>query len=115
MPARDDCLDSVARTARWTAAERARESARPNRLFEDPLAEVLAGEKGRGLATSMARYGGGENPWFAVRTRFFDDALTDSVPARRAVAQVVLVAAGLDTRAYRREVPTRQPSDAALL
>jgi O-methyltransferase involved in polyketide biosynthesis len=47
-----DRLDPVARTARWTAAERARESARPDRLFEDPLAEVLAGEPGRALAAS---------------------------------------------------------------
>jgi methyltransferase (TIGR00027 family) len=105
MSARDDLLDPVARTARWTAAERARESARPDRLFEDPLAEVLAGEKGRALATTMAGYGAGENPWFAVRTRFYDDALTDSVRARGAVAQVVVVAAGLDTRAYRLELP----------
>jgi PPM family protein phosphatase len=35
--------DPVASTALWMAAERARESARPDRLFDDPLAERLAG------------------------------------------------------------------------
>lgn len=104
-PNGDDHLDPVARTARWTAAERALESARPDRLFEDPLAEVLAGEKGRALATSMAGDEASDNPWFAVRTRFYDDALIGSVRGCGAVAQVVLVAAGLDTRAYRLELP----------
>ncbi|MGC7102733.1 SAM-dependent methyltransferase [Amycolatopsis lurida] len=101
----DSRLDQVARTARWTAAERARESARPDRLFEDPLAEVLAGEQGRALATAMAGNEEGENPGFAIRTRFYDDAITDSVNVRHAVAQVVSVAAGMDTRAYRLALP----------
>jgi methyltransferase (TIGR00027 family) len=103
--AEGDRLDHVARTARWTAAERARESARPDRLFEDPLAEVLAGDQGRALATTMAGEEGGENPWFAIRTRFYDDTITDSVNVRHAVAQVVSVAAGMDTRAFRLELP----------
>lgn len=101
----DDDLDRVARTARWTAAERARESARPDRLFDDPLAEILAGEQGRALAASMAEEEGGENPWFAIRTRFYDDAITDAVTGRRSVAQVVSVAAGMDTRAFRLALP----------
>ncbi|MET9358661.1 SAM-dependent methyltransferase [Streptomyces sp. NPDC006617] len=95
----------MARTARWTAAERARESARPDRLFHDPLAEALAGEQGRALAASMAGQEGGENPWFAIRTRFYDDAIVDSVKLRQAVTQVVSLAAGMDTRAYRLALP----------
>jgi O-methyltransferase involved in polyketide biosynthesis len=35
-------IDPVAGTARWTAAMRAEESARPDRLFDDPLAALLA-------------------------------------------------------------------------
>jgi methyltransferase (TIGR00027 family) len=101
----DDRLDPVARTARWTAAERARESARPDRLFNDPLAEVLAGETGFAPATSMAGDEAGDSPFIAVRTRFYDDAVIEAVNARRAVTQVVAVAAGLDTRAYRLELP----------
>ncbi len=39
-------MNAIAQTARWTAAARARESQRSDRLFEDPLAAVLAGEEG---------------------------------------------------------------------
>lgn len=66
-------LDPVAGTARWTAAMRALESARPDRLFDDPLAATLAGEPGRALQEQM---GDSSNAAIAVRTRFFDDAIT---------------------------------------
>lgn len=98
-----DDLDRVAGTAWWTAAERARETARPDRLFEDPLAEALAGETGRELAERMR--GTSDYPGFAIRTRYYDDALGDALGVRGAAAQLVLVAAGLDTRAYRLELP----------
>ena len=39
-------VDSVAQTSRWMAAARARESERPYRLFNDPLAATLAGPEG---------------------------------------------------------------------
>jgi O-methyltransferase involved in polyketide biosynthesis len=39
-------MDPVPQTSRWVAALRARESERPDRLFEDPLAGILAGEEG---------------------------------------------------------------------
>lgn len=101
----NDRLDRVADTARWTAAERARESARPDRLFDDPLAEALAGEQGRALSERMRRDGMFDTPGFAVRTRFFDDVLTHSVSTRGAASQAVLVAAGMDTCAFRLELP----------
>lgn len=81
-----------------TAAARARESARVDRLFEDPWAEALAGEEGfafleRDEALRPA------SPAFVVRHRFFDDFLL--ARAAEGVRQVVLVGAGLDTRAFR--------------
>jgi len=97
-------LDPVAGTALWTAADRARESARPDRLFDDPLAAVLAGEPGHGLAEQMRGDGTFDNPAVVIRTRFFDDVITDAVISR-GLRQVVLVAAGMDTRAYRLELP----------
>jgi methyltransferase (TIGR00027 family) len=131
-------LDPLAATARWIAAERARESARPDALFTDPLAAALAGEPGRALAERMG--GGGDNPTFAVRTRFFDDAITAAVgPTGRTadvarssdgdpadldpadahpttavttaaegvqcVDQVVVLAAGMDARVFRLDLP----------
>ena len=88
-------------TAGWIAAARARESARPDRLFDDPWAHALAGESGwaRLRATEQAS---GENRFLPVRTRFFDDVIVD---AGSWADQLVLLGAGLDTRAYRLPLP----------
>ncbi len=95
-------LDPVAQTARWTAAARARESARPDRLFEDPLAEALAGAEGMALLEAEPPESR-DNPFLAIRTRVFDDWLLES--AGSGIRQVVLLAAGMDTRAYRLSWP----------
>lgn len=99
-------MDPVASTALWTAADRGRESARPDHLFVDPWADALAGEEGRALMERMdARFPiPGGSPVMAIRTRYLDDALLDAV-AGSAIRQVVLVAAGMDTRAYRLSWP----------
>ncbi|NLU75249.1 SAM-dependent methyltransferase [Streptomyces sp. HNM0575] len=91
-------LDPVALTGRLTAALRARESASSDRLFLDPFADRLAGEEGRRLLEVF-----GENSTIAVRTRFFDDELTQA--ARSGPRQIVILAAGMDTRAYRLDFP----------
>lgn len=96
-------MSGVSATAYWMAAERARETARPDRLFEDPLAGGLAGPEGVALMEAMEA-GFGPNPAFAVRTRFFDDALVRLAAGRR-VGQIVLLAAGMDARAYRLDLP----------
>ncbi|MFI0741030.1 SAM-dependent methyltransferase [Streptomyces sp. NPDC021100] len=112
-PAED--LDPVANTARMTAALRARESERPDRLFDDPFAAVLAGDTGRRLADRA-----GVVEAIPVRTRYFDDHLltvtggaasgTPDAPdvpeAPDAPRQLVLLAAGMDSRAYRLPLPT---------
>jgi methyltransferase (TIGR00027 family) len=95
--------DPVARTAQWMAAERARESARPDRLFDDPYAETFAGTEGWALLDRMAAPGGGTGFAIPIRTRFFDDALRRAVAA--GVRQVVLLAAGMDARAFRLDLP----------
>ena len=46
-------MDPIARTALLTVAERARESRRPDRLFEDPQADLFAGEQGMALLEAM--------------------------------------------------------------
>ena len=92
--------DGLPATARLTAAGRAVENRRGDRLFEDPLAEALAGEEGFRLMEqwrlpSAPR----ENPTIGPRTRFYDDLVIDAVA--NGLGQVVLVAAGMDTRAFR--------------
>ncbi|EME99676.1 SAM-dependent methyltransferase [Streptomyces mobaraensis NBRC 13819 = DSM 40847] len=101
-------LDPVADTARMTAALRARESERPDRLFDDPFAAALAGDTGRRLADQA-----GMVEAIPVRTRHFDDLLltvTGAAPATPAATaaprQLVLLAAGMDSRAYRLPLPT---------
>lgn len=90
---------AVADTALLVAAIRARESTRADGLFRDPFAERLAGERGRELL-SAALKSSGEQPTaqIVVRTRYWDEALLQAV---REGGQVVILAAGMDARAYR--------------
>jgi methyltransferase (TIGR00027 family) len=90
------------------AAARARESERSDRLFYDPLAAALAGPEGfdwlERMEAAARSHGPGLYP--VIRTRFFDDFLVGSC-RRLGVRQVVLAAAGLDTRAFRLDWPSR--------
>ncbi|MEV0635591.1 SAM-dependent methyltransferase [Streptomyces sp. NPDC050619] len=92
-------MEAVSYTAQWTAAARAVESERDgDALFTDPFARELAAPRGFEL---LDRYGGGGLlPFIAIRTKYFDDAI-ESVLRDTAVDQIVLVAAGMDTRAFR--------------
>ncbi|MEU3353316.1 SAM-dependent methyltransferase [Streptomyces sp. NPDC037389] len=92
-------LDPVARTALLTAAQRARESARADALFHDPFAEALAGPPGMALLDAF-----GDTPLLSVRTRFFDEAVKSAV-GYGGPHRLVIVAAGMDTRAYRLGLP----------
>jgi methyltransferase (TIGR00027 family) len=88
-------------TARWTAAVRAAESQRTDRLFDDPWAAELAGEPGRAWAASRPEVS--VLP-MVLRTRFYDDFLQRAAQDA-GIRQLVLLAAGLDTRAFRLDWP----------
>lgn len=88
-------------TAYWTASVRARESERVDCLFGDPWAATLAGEEGRAWIES--RSAESVVP-IVIRTRYFDDFLK-RITYELGVTQVVLLAAGLDTRAFRLSWP----------
>lgn len=92
---------SLEATAHWTAAVRAAETARPDGLFHDPWADLLSGPEGR--AWIEQRSPESVLP-IILRTRYFDEWL-ERVTGRDAIRQVVLMAAGLDTRAYRLAFP----------
>lgn len=81
----------------WTAAARVRESARPDALFVDPWAESLTGHAGRHQLEER-ECDQAPNPYLPVRTRFFDDSIQAANASSR---QVVLLGAGMDTRAFR--------------
>lgn len=94
----------LASTACWIAAVRAQESARTNRLFHDPWAASLAGQEGQ-LWRERMTGGKEENEvGLVIRTRFFDDFL-QRMTWEQQVLQVVIVAAGMDTRAFRLSWP----------
>jgi methyltransferase (TIGR00027 family) len=98
-PIEKDLMEAVSYTSQWTAAARALETERgDDALFEDKLAREFAAPRGFEL---LEKYrGGGLVEFVAIRTRFLDDTielLLSSTPIR----QVVLVAAGMDARAFR--------------
>lgn len=89
--------NALGSTALWTAATRALESIREDRLFDDPWAAALAGSEGAAWAANRSPESMAP---IALRIRFFDDFL-QKVTRENSISQVVLMAAGLDTRAYR--------------
>ena len=95
-------LNPLGSTAIWTAAARALESMREDRLFDDPWAAALAGRDGAAWAAN--RLPDSLAP-IILRIRFFDDFL-QHVTMDNAIRQVVLMAAGLDTCTYRLPWPT---------
>jgi methyltransferase (TIGR00027 family) len=94
-------LSGVGGTSLGVARARAWESRRPDRLFDDPYAAAFAAAGGTGDGTPPAP--GPHRARLAfhviIRTRFYDDYLLAAAEAGH--RQVVLLAAGLDTRAYR--------------
>ncbi|MEV7535875.1 class I SAM-dependent methyltransferase [Streptomyces hydrogenans] len=91
-------MEAVSRTAQWTAAARALETEREDRLFADPYARTVADEIGFEL---LKRYdGGGIVPFLAIRTTYLDRAIVRAV-RERGIRQVVFLAAGMDTRFHR--------------
>jgi methyltransferase (TIGR00027 family) len=99
---RGPLIRDIGDTARWAAAYRARETERPNRLFEDPFARELAGTRGAEIAAAMPFSEKNEWGWI-TRTYLFDRFVTEQVEA--GVTQVVNLGAGLDTRPYRLALP----------
>lgn len=97
-------LAGVSETALWTAQMRAGESRKPHALFSDPWAgQFVAAAGGFHGPPGAGAFQVLLPEWLAVRTRFFDDHLT--ARAGSGCRQVVLLGAGLDTRALRLDWP----------
>jgi methyltransferase (TIGR00027 family) len=94
-------IRDISDTARWVAIYRARETDRPDAAFRDPFARALAGERGEQIANAVA---GDDVSWsFTARTCLFDTFITKL--AQQGVDLVVNLAAGLDARPYRMNLP----------
>ena len=91
----------VSDTALWIAAERALESERGDALFHDPLARNLAGENGFRIQSMMAQM---RASWTVVtRTMVLDELLRVAIAS--GITCVVNLAAGLDARPWRLDLP----------
>ena len=114
-----DIATSVGTTAVMVAAARAAETAEPDPLIRDPYAKLLVSEAGTGVwenmldgsliakvedfdpeAAAIFRH---MRSYQAVRTHFFDAYFAEAVAT--GIRQVVILASGLDSRAYRLDWP----------
>ena len=119
MPRTDDdtwgITESVGATALGVAAARAAETDSDNPIIKDTFARVFVDAAGQGMWTVMASPAlsaelTGSEPdlqararamvdFMAVRTAFFDEFFLNA--AQAGVRQIVILAAGLDSRAWR--------------
>lgn len=95
-------IRNISDTARWVAVYRARETERQDPIFRDPFARRLAGERGDEIARSLPAVTSNDWPWTA-RTWLFDHFISEQV--RQGADMVVNLAAGLDARPYRMDLP----------
>jgi methyltransferase (TIGR00027 family) len=94
---------NISDTARWVAYFRARETQRSDALFRDPYAERLAGDRGFQIANTLPE--GNKHEWaWVARTYLFDKFLYDQI--QKGADLVVNLAAGLDARPYRMDLPS---------
>lgn len=111
-----DLASSVGATATAVATSRALASQGPDPLIDDPFAEPLVRAVG---VDAFTRLISGEIPdaeddpvfnrrqmaeQMTVRTRFFDDFFIEA--GKAGIRQAVILASGLDARAYRLKWPT---------
>ena len=108
-------FDPVAHTAKIVAAKRALEQFHPAPLFDDPFSQRLAKEevatlqtqwqeaaqrKGLSLADVIVK----RTRYIAIRTHFIDNLLQSAL-SKSQHYQIVILGAGLDTRAFRLSYP----------
>ena len=107
-----DLASSVGATATMAAAARAIATRTDRALIDDPFAEPLVRAVGIDLLTRLATgevapddlVGQTAIDGAKIRTKFYDEFFLDATNA--GIAQVVILAAGLDSRAYRLPWPT---------
>lgn len=110
-----DIVTGVGMTALGVAAGRAMETRRPDSLVTDPFADGFVKAAGAlvPLPTRLDDVGDAPNAkqlwpsmaaYLGVRSRFFDTYIDEATSS--GVDQIVLLAAGLDTRAFRMDLPS---------
>ena len=110
-----DITTSVGSTALFVAAARALEAQKPDPVAVDPFAEIFCRAVGGQWADLLdgtapdhalkSEFGADFVNFQGVRTKYFDTYFVKAAAA--GVRQIVLLAAGLDSRAYRLRLASR--------
>jgi len=96
-------IRNISDTARWVATFRADESERPDAVFHDHFARMLAGDRGQQIANTIQFTK--SNSWtFVARTFLFDQVVLQHVA--QGYDMIINLAAGLDARPYRMDLPS---------
>ena len=95
-------IRNISDTAAWVAVYRAMESDRDDAVFRDPYARKLAGARGQEIMDKIAV--SKRHSWsYVARTFVLDSFVAQEVAA--GADMVINLAAGLDTRPYRMQLP----------
>jgi methyltransferase (TIGR00027 family) len=98
----DQLFRNISDTAIWAAMYRAEESERRDAYFSDPFARKLAGTRGEQIQSALKTQQ--KNAWaWVTRTIMFDAIINEQIAD--GVDVVINLAAGLDARPYRMNVP----------
>lgn len=102
-PPSNNSITNISDTSYWVAHYRAKESRRPDPLFIDPFAERLAGEIGKDITYDLPKISKYTEWSVIARTLIIDRFINKLV--KEGIDGVINLGAGLDTRAYRMDLP----------
>ena len=94
-------IKDVSGTAFVVAEYRAEENREPTPIYRDPVVELFLTDASRQAAERVSSRFPPVKDMVKTRTRYFDDVLDAQLA--RAIRQVVILGAGLDTRAVRKQ------------
>ncbi len=95
-------IRNISDTALWVAMYRAWESEKKDAVFRDPYARRLAGKRGEEIMSTMKA--ANKHAWsYTARTYNIDAFVTEEI--NRGADMVIDLAAGLDARPYRMNLP----------
>jgi methyltransferase (TIGR00027 family) len=95
-------IRNISDTARWVATYRAQESERADAIFRDPFARALAGERGAQIAAATPFMQ--QAAWAMIARTYLIDQIVER-EVQRGADLIVNLAAGLDTRPHRMNLP----------
>src|SRR5262245_43538547 len=96
-------IKDVSGTAFVVAEYRAEESREPTPIYDDSVVELFLNDASRQAAERVSSRFPAVKDMVKTRTRYFDDMLDAQIAS--GIGQAVILGAGLDTRAVRKQSP----------